>query len=75
MHEIVSPRMKGLQAYLLLFAILVLLAVPLAPSYLATLGGLLFSASQTMLGVLLIKALMQFRSSLRVGRETKTSST
>lgn len=57
MQAIISPRHQRLQSLLLLAAYLALLALPLAPEWLAPAGGVLFAAANGWLGCQLLGAL------------------
>lgn len=64
MQLILPPDRLRWQARLLLIALALLAALPLDPPLFARLAGLVFAASQAMLGVLLVLALMRFRREL-----------
>ena len=57
MQAIISPAHQRQQGLLLLAAFMALLALPLAPAWLARVGGLLFAASNVWLGYQLLTAL------------------
>lgn len=57
MQAIISPVRQRQQGLLLLAAFVALLALPLAPTWLARVGGLLFAASNAWLGYQLLTAL------------------
>ncbi|PLP97399.1 hypothetical protein [Cupriavidus pauculus] len=57
MQDIISPVRQRQQALLLMAAFVTLLALPLAPVWLARVGGLLFAASNAWLGYQLLTAL------------------
>ncbi|WP_066733767.1 hypothetical protein [Cupriavidus sp. D384] len=57
MQDIISPVRQRQQGWLLLAAFVVLLALPLAPAWLARVGGVLFAASNAWLGYQLLSAL------------------
>lgn len=67
MQAIISPVRQQRQGWLLLASFGVLLALPLAPAWLAPAGGLLFALANLWLGVQLLSALRCMRAMRRQG--------
>lgn len=65
MQVILPPQRLLWQARLVLAALLLLLLLPLAPTVLTTVAGLVFAASQGLLGMLMLMTLFHYRRELR----------
>jgi hypothetical protein len=65
MQVVMPPQRLKWQARLVLLALLVLLILPLAPEALATIAGIIFAASQALMGMLLVLTLLRYRRELR----------
>jgi len=65
MQVILPPQRLLWQARLVLLALLLLLLLPLAPAALATVAGLVFAASQGLLGALMLTSLFRYHRELR----------
>ena len=67
MQAMISPGQQRWQANLLLLAYVLLLALPLAPRWLAWPGGVLFAAANVWLGLQLLRAVRCFRHVMATG--------
>ncbi|MDF3831776.1 hypothetical protein P3W85_02200 [Cupriavidus basilensis] len=67
MQAMISPGQQRWQANLLLLAYVLLLALPLAPRWLALPGGALFAAANVWLGLQLLRAVRCFRRTMIAG--------
>lgn len=65
MQAVLPPARLLWQTRLLLLAYVALLLLPLAPRELALAAGILFAASQALIGVLLLQTLLRYRHELR----------
>lgn len=65
MQQILRPRYLKWLSYSHISSLLILLAVPFAPDYAASLGAAIFSTSQFILAMLLINCLWRYRQVLR----------